>query len=43
MLVWRHGDDSPLVQNFLTATREVLKQREEATTGDDLLLSSRLT
>jgi len=41
MLVWRRSDNSPLVQNFLAAAREVLKQREEAATGDDSL-SSRL-
>ncbi len=42
MLVWRHSDDSPLVQNFLTAAREVLKQREDTTSGDDPLHFSRL-
>ncbi|WP_165422883.1 LysR substrate-binding domain-containing protein [Ktedonosporobacter rubrisoli] len=30
LLVWRRADSSPLVQNFLTATREVLEQRNKS-------------
>jgi DNA-binding transcriptional LysR family regulator len=41
MLIWRRNDNSPLIQNFLAAAREVLKQREEVTASDSSL-SSRL-